>query len=182
MIYNYLILIVFNSFFLGTPQVKLNLGSSYLLGDNIKDSNFGPSIGIEVYISRFEGFEEGIGINFYQAEAGGDSLYRYVDFTFQSQWTFWVGKFMPYFSGFVGLSRWWVVSNGRVVRFVWGDRYEAFSFLLGGGMGARIPMKKGALDFQIGGRFLFSQNQQRFGIKDENEGSVGFSVGYVIQL
>ena len=89
---------------------------------------------------------------------------------------------MPFVFGTVGLSQWWVIKDEKIVTFLWGDKYKALSFMLGGGIGMRYPLKKGDVEFQVNGRFLFSQNQKRFGMKDANEGSIGLSLGYVVKL
>jgi len=166
-----------------TPiSLGVEFGPSLLLGDNIKNASLGPSVSTTLYFQRFPGFEQGLGMSFIQGKCSEDTLYRYLDLYVSADWEMDFGNIHPFLMGLVGASRWWVLKGGKVVTFMWGDRYQATSLLLGGGMGVRIPVKSGAVELLLKGRFLFSQNQQRFGIEDANEGTIGLSFAYRIKL
>lgn len=168
----------------GSIQTNLNLdlGGALVIGNNIKDASPGPSLDMGINLLRFPGLEEGLGVSYLEGKCLGDTLYRYLDLYTYTRWETKVKKIYPFREGLAGASRWWVLKNGKVVAFTWGDKYQATSFLLGGGAGLKVPTKRGNLEFLVKGRFLFSQNQQRFGLNDANEGSIGFYAGYIIKL
>lgn len=168
----------------GLPlDLRVETGPVILLGDDIEDARPGPFLNCGLYVRRALGIEQGMSLGFLQGGSKGDTLYRYLDLMIRGAWDVPFKPIQPFLIGYAGVSRWWVLKGGSVVRFRWGDRYQGYSFLLGGGIGLRFPLtKRDKLEVSLLGRFLFSQNQERFGIDDENEGSLTISLGYRRQL
>jgi hypothetical protein len=136
--------------------LDLSLGPSVLMGDNIDGSPIGPTLSFTVGVERALGIGERLGINYFQASTNGDTLYRYLDLFLSMAWSMRIEKMHPFIEGITGLSRWWVLEGGKVVRLFSEEKFEAYSFILGGGIGFLYPMKGFEVGVKLLGRFVFS--------------------------